>query len=55
MLLSPEELVKRWGGAVTTRTLANWRAEDKGPRFMKIGRAVRYRLDEVEKWEKSNG
>ncbi len=31
-------------------TLANWRAQGKGPAFVKLGRGVRYRLDDLETW-----
>jgi predicted DNA-binding transcriptional regulator AlpA len=50
-LLTPDELVTRWDGAVTTGTLANWRSQDRGPRYVKIGRAVRYRLADIVEWE----
>ena len=33
--------------SVTTRTLENWEAQGKGPMPIRIGRAVRYRADEV--------
>lgn len=50
-LLTPDELVARWEGAVTTRTLANWRAAGRGPSFTKIGRSVRYSVEDVEAYE----
>jgi len=31
-------------------TLANWRYQGKGPRFIKVGRHVRYRRSDVEAW-----
>jgi len=31
-------------------TLRNWRFVRKGPRFLKIGRSVRYQLDDVLKF-----
>ncbi|TAM96159.1 MAG: DNA-binding protein [Rhodanobacteraceae bacterium] len=35
--------------AVTSKTLANWRAKREGPAFLKIGkRAVRYRRADLE-------
>ena len=33
--------------SVTTRTLENWEIQGKGPRPIRIGRAVRYKADEV--------
>lgn len=50
-LLTPDELVARWEGAVTTRTLANWRAAKRGPSFTKIGRSVRYSVDDIVAYE----
>ena len=34
-------------------TLARWRAEGIGPRFIRIGRSVRYRRDDVLAWIES--
>lgn len=31
-------------------TLEIWRSQGKGPRFLKIGRAVRYRLSDLEEY-----
>jgi predicted DNA-binding transcriptional regulator AlpA len=31
-------------------TLRRWRSQGKGPRFLKLGGAVRYRLSDVEAW-----
>lgn len=52
--LTPAELVKRWGGAVTTGTLANWRSKGIGPAFAKFGSRVRYPLVRVVEWESAN-
>lgn len=52
--LTPQELVQRWNGAVTTGTLANWRNKGKGPAYTKFGSRVRYKLNSVELYEKSN-
>ncbi|MNK29169.1 hypothetical protein D3C87_475590 [compost metagenome] len=49
--LRPNDLNERWGGAVTTGTLANWRSQGNGPAFVKFGTRVLYPLDEVERWE----
>lgn len=50
--LSAEELSTRWGGRIKARTLNNWRTTGGGPPFTKIGGAVLYPIDEVEKWER---
>jgi hypothetical protein len=39
--LSPPDVVERWNGAVTTGTLANWRAQGRGPSYQKFGTKVR--------------
>lgn len=52
--LTPAALVKRWEGAVTTGTLANWRSKGQGPAFSKFGSRVRYPLSKVIDWEKVN-
>ena len=35
---------------VSVRTLLKWRDEKKGPPWFKIGKAVRYREDELDAW-----
>lgn len=52
--LTPQELVLRWNGAVTTGTLTNWRNKGKGPDYTKFGSRVRYSLDRVVSWEEKN-
>lgn len=32
------------------QTLRNWRIARKGPPYHKFGRAVRYRVEDLEKW-----
>ncbi len=49
--LSPEDLARREG--VPLQTVYGWNKTRTGPRFMKIGRHVRYRLVDVERWEDS--
>ena len=45
-LLAPVEAAQ-WL-KVKVQTLALWRSKGKGPRYCKIGRAVRYRLEDLE-------
>lgn len=52
--LTPQELVQRWNGAVTTGTLANWRNQGKGPIYIKFGSRVRYPLNAVIEFECKN-
>jgi excisionase family DNA binding protein len=35
---------------VPRATLANWRPAGKGPPFVKVGRHVRYRRADVDRW-----
>ena len=49
--LSPEDLAEREG--VPLGTVYTWNSVGTGPRFMKIGRHVRYRLADVIAWENS--
>ena len=52
--LSPAALIRRWGGAFTEKTLANWRAQGRGPSYVKAARRVLYPLASVEQWEAAN-
>lgn len=50
-LLTPLELAARL--RVSDYTLRNWRLKKQGPRWAKIGKAIRYRLEDVREWEKA--
>ena len=52
LYLTDEELVERFRGKVTKRTLANWRSNGEGPRPTKIGGRVLYKIVEVVELEK---
>ena len=47
--LTQIELAARW--RISHRTLAYWRALGEGPRFIKIGRLVIYRMEDVVAFE----
>lgn len=47
-LYSPDELAARFG--VPIKTVYAWNHKGTGPRFLKIGRHVRYRPEDVEAW-----
>lgn len=58
-LLTVNELVARWKSSlypVSPITLARWRRDDRGPRYIKIGAAGRifYFLDSVQQYEADN-
>lgn len=38
---------------VSRRTLQQWRVKGGGPKYLKLGRAVRYDLAELDRWERS--
>lgn len=42
-------LAERW--LLSPRTLEQWRWQGKGPRFLKVGARVVYRLEDVEAFE----
>lgn len=47
--LTPNDLAEREG--VPLKTVYQWNSEGTGPRYMKIGRHVRYKLADVIAWE----
>jgi hypothetical protein len=53
--LTPYALHKRWGGAISPKTLANWRVKGLGPRWQKMGGRVVYALEAVLDYEKAQG
>jgi predicted DNA-binding transcriptional regulator AlpA len=53
VLLTPEEVAARL--KKETSTLQSWRMRGGGPAYIKMGhRTVRYRLEDVEAWERKN-
>jgi len=51
-LLSPQQVAERYGPSVST--LAKMRLTGTGPVFVKLGRRIAYRLDDLESWVLSN-
>jgi hypothetical protein len=47
--LNQAELAARW--RISPRTLERWRWRGTGIAFVKVGNAVRYRLQDVERFE----
>jgi hypothetical protein len=47
--LSQVELAARWN--LSPRTLERWRWRGEGPRFLKLGGRVAYRLSDIELFE----
>ncbi|MEU3622936.1 hypothetical protein BS329_39935 [Amycolatopsis coloradensis] len=50
--LTIKEFAERVG--VPPATVYQWNSRGDGPRYLKIGKHVRYRLVDVEKWEKAH-
>jgi excisionase family DNA binding protein len=50
MTLTDVEVATRLG--VSRFTLRAWRLKGHGPKFLKMGRAVRYRPDDVDEYER---
>jgi predicted DNA-binding transcriptional regulator AlpA len=51
-LLRTEDLAQRWG--LSPDTLKNWRSAGRGPNFIKLGSACRYRLADIVEFERAN-
>ena len=49
--LTTDELAERLG--LPAETVKRWRKTGDGPKFLPVGKHVRYRLADVEAWEKS--
>jgi hypothetical protein len=47
--LNQRELAERWN--ISARSLERWRWIGEGPRFLKLGRRVVYRLEDIERYE----
>jgi predicted site-specific integrase-resolvase len=47
--LNQVELSRRW--RISPRTLERWRWLGDGPKYIKIGGRVVYRVEDVERWE----
>jgi hypothetical protein len=47
--LNQVELSRRW--SLSPRTLEGWRSSGSGPKYLKIGGRVVYRLEDIEAFE----
>ena len=47
--LTQSEVARRW--CLSPRTLERWRWLGRGPRYLKIGGRVAYRVEDVEAYE----
>jgi DNA-binding transcriptional MerR regulator len=49
-MLTTKQLAERW--SISARTLETWRQQGTGPAFIKIGNLVRYRIEDIEIFER---
>jgi hypothetical protein len=49
-LATAAEVAAFLGGDFAEKTLANWRSAGKGPKYRKVGGAVRYDWSDVRAW-----
>jgi predicted DNA-binding transcriptional regulator AlpA len=49
MLLTTRQLAERWG--MSEGTLRNWRVLGRGPKYLRIGNQVRYKLSVIKAYE----
>jgi hypothetical protein len=54
IFLTLEEVVERYRGQISVGTLRNWRSMRIGPSFIKVGKAVLYPLEELNRWDHRN-
>ena len=54
IFLTLEEVVECYRGHISVGTLRNWRSMRIGPSFIKIGKAVLYPLEELNRWDRRN-
>jgi hypothetical protein len=53
-VLTLNEVIERYRGQISDGTLRNWRSMRVGPSFLKIGKAVLYPLEELDRWDRRN-
>lgn len=51
-LLTPEQLADQW--ELSEQTLAHWRSEGRGPKFVRLGRSIRYHVDDLKAYIEAN-
>jgi hypothetical protein len=54
IFLTLEEVVQRYRDQISEGTLRNWRSMRIGPSFIKIGKAILYPLEELDRWDQRN-
>jgi hypothetical protein len=54
IFLTIGEVVDRYRGQIGDGTLRNWRTKGIGPSYVKAGKAILYRVTDLESWERRN-
>ncbi len=54
MFQTLNEVIERYHDQISEGTLRNWRSMRIGPSFIKIGKAILYPLDELDRWDRRN-
>jgi hypothetical protein len=52
MPLTINEVIEHYRGQISEGTLRNQRSKRVGPSFLKIGKAVLYPLEELDRWDR---
>ncbi len=52
MFLTLNEVIERYRGQISEGTLRNWRSMRVGPSFLKVGKAVLYPLELLNRWDR---
>lgn len=53
--LTTEEVVARYSGKITVRSLRRWRRRGTGPTYFRIGLKILYPIRELKRWEAHRG
>jgi hypothetical protein len=53
--LTPYQIYHRWAGAISLKTMANWRSLGVGPPYVKVRGRVLYPRARLLEWEATNG
>lgn len=51
--LNVREAAERLG--FSKKTLDNWRSEGRGPRYSRVGRSIRYHIEDLDSYMQSMG
>jgi hypothetical protein len=52
MFLTLNEVIDRYRGQISEGTFRNWRSMRVGPSFLKVGKAILYPREELDRWDR---